>query len=152
LKTGLWLSAGAVLLVVCPFGAVGQDKSGKIDAAKLEGTWKYVSGVENGKKIEADRLKVQSLIIDKKNFTLKGEKADADFVMAYELDTKTTPVGIKFTITKGPIGVGSKSNGIIELNGDELKVCYNPMDGAAPKTFESKEGSNFHLFVLKRGK
>ena len=50
------------------------------------------------------------------------------------------------------VGVGSKSPGIIELKGDDLKICYAPMDSEAPKTFEAKEGSKLHLFTLKRVK
>jgi uncharacterized protein (TIGR03067 family) len=147
--TRTWLSAAAVLLVVCPFGAVGQGKDDKFDAAKLVGTWKYVSGVKDGTKVDADHFKGQTLTITKDTFTLKSD--DATFVMKYELDAKSKPVGIKYTITEGPFGVGAKAEGIVEVNGDDLKVCYAP-EGAAPKTFEAKEGSKYHLFVLKRTK
>jgi uncharacterized protein (TIGR03067 family) len=89
-------------------------------------------------------------VLTKDTFTLKS--SDATFVMKYKLDTKAKPVGVSLEITEGPIGVGAKSNGIIELNGDDLKICYASDEGAAPKTFEAKEGSKYHLFVLKRTK
>jgi uncharacterized protein (TIGR03067 family) len=144
----VWLGVGAVLLAMCPHGAIGQGKDDKFDPAKLVGTWKYVSGVKNGAKLDADHFKGQSVVITKETLTLKGE---ATFVMKYELDPKAKPVGIKLTITESPFGAGAKAEGIIEVNGDDLRICYAP-EGAAPKTFEAKEGSNFHLFVLKRVK
>jgi uncharacterized protein (TIGR03067 family) len=146
--TRTWLSAAGVLVVLCPFGAVGQGKDDKFDPAKLVGNWKYVSGVKDGMKLDADHFKGQTVTITKETFTLKG---DATFVMKYELDSKAKPVAIKFTITDGPFGVGAKGEGIIEVNGDDLKLCYAP-EGAAPKTFDAKEGSKYHLFVLKRTK
>jgi uncharacterized protein (TIGR03067 family) len=149
LKTPMWLGACAVVLAVCPFGATGQDKDDKFDAAKLVGTWKYVSGVKDGKKLDAADLKDQTVTITKETFTLKSKDT---FVMKYVVDAKNKPIGIKFEITESPFGPGAKAEGIIELKGDELKICYAPLAGAAPKTFESKEGSKYHLFVLKRAK
>ena len=44
------------------------------------------------------------------------------------------------------------AEGIIELKGDELRVCYAAMGGPAPQAFESKQGSMHHLLTLKRAK
>jgi uncharacterized protein (TIGR03067 family) len=149
LKTAMWLSACAVVLAACPFGATGQDKDDKFDAAKLVGTWKYVSGVKDGKKLDAADFKGQTVTITKETFTLKSKDT---FVMKYVVDAKNKLIGIKFEITESPFGAGAKAEGIIELKGDELKICYAPLGGGAPKTFESKEGSQYHLFVLKKAK
>ncbi|HYV36444.1 MAG TPA: TIGR03067 domain-containing protein [Gemmataceae bacterium] len=137
-------------LLVANLNAGDTAKGGQFDAAKLVGTWKYVSGVKDGEKMDADRFKDQELVIAKDKITLKAP--DATFVMKYELDSKKTPVTIKLEITEGPFGEGMKANGIIELNGDDLKFCYAPMGGEGPKAFEAKQGSGFHFFVLKRGK
>jgi len=71
--------------------------------------------------------------------------------MKYTLDTKTSPVSLSMEMTESPFGAGAMSKGIIEVKGDELKMCY-ATEGDAPKKFETKEGSNSHLFVLKRSK
>ena len=39
-----------------------------------------------------------------------------------------------------------------ECKGDDLRICYAPLEGDAPKAFEAKEGSKAHLFTLKRSK
>jgi uncharacterized protein (TIGR03067 family) len=154
-KKTLLAGVGVFLLAALPLGAADKDKDkdakdDKFDAAKLVGTWKYVSGEKNGEKSSDDQLKKDSVVITKDTFTLKG---DDTFVMKYTLDAKKTPIGISFKIVEGPFGKDATAEGIIELKGDDLKVCYNPEDGGkAPEKFEAKEGSKFHCFVLKRSK
>jgi uncharacterized protein (TIGR03067 family) len=129
--------------------ATAQNK-GKLDSAKLIGSWSYVSGEKDGKKVPADNLKDGTVEITKENITLKSP--DGKFVIKYQLDTAKNPVQITLEITEGPQGQGSKSQGIIALEGDELKLCYPPMGGDTPKEFSAKENSGLHFFVLKRKK
>jgi uncharacterized protein (TIGR03067 family) len=149
MKSVILLAGCILLLAESPLGVADQKKEDKFDAAKLVGTWKYVSGEKDGQKLDKDRLKDQTLVITKEALTLRGE---ATFVMKYELDSKKKPLGIKLTMTESPFGAGAMANGVIELTGDELKICYALMGGEAPKKFEAKEGSRHHLFVLQRSK
>jgi len=143
------LTLGLAAFVLAPLTAADKDEA-KFDPAKLVGTWTYVSAVEDGKKKTADDLKMGTVEITKDTITLKGP--DASYVIKYTLDTKKTPVHVSMEITKGPQGEGSKAEGILELKGDELKLCYPPMDGDTPKDFDAKEGSKLHSFVLKMKK
>lgn len=145
-----WPVVGIALLTADPLRGADDVKEAKFDAAKLVGTWQYVSGAKNGQKVDEARLRDQKVAITKDTITLKGEAGT--FVMKYELDPKKTPATVKLTMTESPFGAGATAEGIIGLNGDELRLCYAPMGGAAPKTFEAKEGSSHHLFVLKRSK
>jgi hypothetical protein len=73
--------------------------------------------------------------------------------MKYTLYAMSKPVGIMLEMTESPFGAGAKAEGIIEVNGDDLKLCYAAApDGKAPKSFEAKQGSGHHCFVLKRSK
>ena len=137
---------GFAILVLSPLAAADKDEA-KLDPAKLVGTWVYVSGEEDGTKKTADDLKGGTVEITKDTISLKS--ADATYVIKYTLDTKKSPARISMEITKGPQGEGSKAEGIIALKDDELKLCYAPMGGKAPKEFSAKEGSKLHLFVLK---
>jgi uncharacterized protein (TIGR03067 family) len=140
---------GAAALVLSALPAADKDDA-KLDPAKLVGTWTYVSGEVDGKKKSADDLKAGTVEITKDMITLKSP--DGTFEIKYTVDTKKTPAHIAMEITKGAQGVGAKSEGIIELKGDELKICYPAMGGEAPKEFSAKEGSKLHLFVLKKKK
>ena len=144
------LVLGVAVLVLSPLDARQKDRDeGKLDPAKLVGTWTYVSGERDGNKVPEDNLKKGTVVITKDTITLKGEEV---YVIKYSLDTKKSPCRISMEITKGPQGEGAKAEGIIALKGDELKLCYPPMGGDVPKEFSAKKDSKLHLFVLKRKK
>jgi uncharacterized protein (TIGR03067 family) len=152
MRVAIWFGMFAVVLATGSLVA-GQGEKGKgdkLDPAKLAGDWKFVSGVKSGEKMSEDNLKKLKCSLTKETFVLENE--GGKFVMKYELDTKKTPVGIKIEITEGPVGVGSKTEGIIELKGDTMKLCYAAMGGDAPKTFEAKKDTDIHFFELKRSK
>ena len=147
MRMAKWMTACAlVVALVGPLRA--EDKEVKFDAAKLVGTWSYVSGTKNGEKANADNLK-NKVVITKETITLEGEMK---FVMKYELDTKKNPVVVKLKMTESPFGAGAESVGIIWVDGDDLKMCYDPEGKKAPEKFEAKADSKAHLFVLKRAK
>jgi uncharacterized protein (TIGR03067 family) len=143
------LALGAFVVLLSGLSAEEKDQ-GKVDPDKLVGTWTYVSGERDGKKVPEENLKKGIVEITKETISLKSD--EATFVIKYSLDTKKTPCGISMEITKGPQGEGAKAEGIISVSGDTLKLCYAPMGGDAPKEFSAKEDSKLHLFVLKKKK
>lgn len=112
----------------------------------IQGTWKYVSGERDGMKLGEGHFDGQSVEISKETITLKGD--EFTFVIGYELIPDTNPQSLKMTIKEGPFGAGQKSNGIIALTKDELKLCYSPMGDNTPTDFRGDEGLLF--FVLQR--
>ena len=148
--TGGLLLLTAVAAAVAPATAGEKGKKAALDPAKLAGTWVYVSGEKDGKKVSADDLKKGHVEISKETIKLKSD--DAEFVLKYTLDATKKPAHIKLEIIKGPMGEGAKAEGIIALKGENLVLCYPAMGGAAPTEFATKEGSGLHLFVLKRKK
>jgi uncharacterized protein (TIGR03067 family) len=145
MKTLCALLACALIGAFVPLAA----QSAKFDPDKLVGKWQYVSGIKDGAKVDADNLKKQLVTFTKDKVTLKS---DETFVMKYDLDTSKKPVGIKLEMLESPFGPGAKAAGIIEVVDDQIRLCYAPMGEDMPKTFDAKEGSKLHLFVLKRAK
>jgi uncharacterized protein (TIGR03067 family) len=144
------LAAAVIVAFLAPAGADDKNDKGKLEPAKLVGTYTYVSGERDGKKVDADNLKKGTVEITKDTITLKSDQGD--FVIKYKLDAKKSPATLEMEITEGPAGVGTKTGGIIALKDDELKLCYAAMGGDAPKEFATKEGSGLHYFVLKKKK
>lgn len=138
------------LVVVALAAADDQDKKGAIDPAKLAGQWTYVSGVRNGEKVDKDHL-TSTVTVSKETFTLPTGEGQPPFVIAYKINAKASPATIDMEIKDGPVKEG-KAEGIIALNGDELKICYTPSPGKRPTKFESTADSNAFYFVLKRKK
>lgn len=130
--------------------ATAEDKKATLDPAKLTGNWKITSGKKGGNEL-TDMAKQGTFVFSKDDISIKNGD-NTLFVISYKLDTKTTPVNIDLEITKGPDdgAKGSKAKGIIELNGDEIKLCYPPFGGERPKKFEG--AGDYYYFVLTREK
>jgi uncharacterized protein (TIGR03067 family) len=145
----MWVVACALLLVGLSVPADDDKGEQKFDPARLAGTWTYVSGEKNGEKLDKEHFGDSKLTITDKTITLEGPPGK--FVMEYTLDAKKTPIGISMKMTESPFGAGATAEGILELKDNDVKMCY-ATSGDALKKFEAKEGSNYHLFVLKRSK
>ena len=147
MRAVLMLSIGAAMLIGQAIGR--SDEKAKFDPAKLVGTWKFVSGEKEGVKSAEEALK------GKVEITKDGIKIiaseDMVFVMKYKLDTDAKPIGITIEGTEGPVK-DQTVKGIIELEGDTLKLAYGLPGEPAPKEFKTKEGSKSNSFVMKREK
>jgi uncharacterized protein (TIGR03067 family) len=69
----------------------------------------------------------------------------------FKLDPSTTPKSFDLTGTNGP-NKGKQLLAIYELDGDNLKVCYDLTGKTRPKEFKTTEGSQLYLATFKREK
>jgi uncharacterized protein (TIGR03067 family) len=145
------LASIVALGLLAAFGFAYPDEPAKLDPAKLVGDWTYVEGKKEGTAVEKSHL-VGTVKVDKTKFEIPGEPGQT-FVMGYKLDGTKNPATIDITIDDAPIkeAIGTTSKGIVSVDGDTMKLCYNP-GGDRPKTFESTAENKMHLFVLKRAK
>lgn len=141
-------SLGLALFIVAL--AAAEDKKAGLDPAKLVGDWTYASGMKSGEKVEKERL-AGVIKITKETLTLPAPEGMKPFVIGYKLDAKASPATIDLDIKDGPVQEG-KAEGIIALDGDELKLCYAPAPGKRPTKFESTAANGAFYFVLKRKK
>jgi uncharacterized protein (TIGR03067 family) len=145
------MKRAAVLLVGLLFlgaSVQGAGDATKDDLKRLEGKWKFVERVIDGKKGDL-----------KGTWTITGNKlsyaSDSDVWAVLHLDATTKPKTFDFDHdSKDPKKAEKGIKGIYAIDGDTLKVCV-AIPGKAkdrPKSFESKEGSGLALTVLKRVK
>lgn len=143
------MKAVHVLVVAATLAASAVADDAKFDPGKLVGTWKITGGKKAGADL-GDMAKDGTYVVTKETITIKAGDMDL-FVIKYKVDPKASPAAIDMEITKSPgdSANGSKAKGIIEVAGDELKICYTPMDGDRPTKFD---GEKNHYFTLKRQK
>jgi uncharacterized protein (TIGR03067 family) len=135
------------LLVVISGGQGGEKKEKK---SKLDGTWKPVSVMKNGK--EEEDKENHSLILKGDTFTImKGDKAEVKGT--FTTDKKAKPREIDMTVTEAAKddAKGKVLKGIYELKDDTLKWCFS-MDAERPTEFAAPEGKKVMFITLKRDK
>jgi uncharacterized protein (TIGR03067 family) len=118
-------------------------------ADKLLGTWVIVSGEADGKPSPPDKIKGSQMTVDKKTIKLTDKDDKQLWILDYKLDASKKPAEIDMTVAEGQ-GAGKSSQGIYELDGDTLKICYGLPGANRPKDFKTKEGAKENCFILKR--
>jgi uncharacterized protein (TIGR03067 family) len=139
------------LVVVAALASVAADpptdEAARKDLQRLKGTWQVQTMTLGGRPAPANETANKKLTFDGSKLTLH----DADHQEEAEviLDAGKKPP----TITIDPKnGKEKPAEGIYQLEGDSLKMCFNPPGQGRPKEFASPEGSQTALVVLKRVK
>jgi uncharacterized protein (TIGR03067 family) len=136
-----WFMAMACIILVSAVQA--EDKAAGGDQEKIQGTWVLDSGERGGKQIP-DEAKGVTLTFEGNK--VKVKHGDREMTWGFKLDASKKPKAIDVDMN-GKIG-----KGIYELKGDTLKIAHGEEGDPRPKNFESKEGSNVSVVVLKRKK
>jgi uncharacterized protein (TIGR03067 family) len=132
-------------------GAPADDKAdlGK-EVRKFQGTWTIESSETGGKAIPPGELKGLIVIFEGDKHTVKrGDEVIQ--VGTQKLDPSESPKAIDVTMTEGP-NKGAVMLGIYEIDGDTLKVCFDPRGKKRPTEFKSPPGSENFVNVHKRVK
>ncbi len=130
-------------------GAPADDKADlEKEARKFQGTWTFESSEADGQAVPADQLKGLILVFEGDKHTVK--KGDEVLqVGVQKLDPSKSPKAIDVTMTEGP-SKGAVMLGIYEIDGDTLKVCFDPQGKKRPTEFKSPPGSPNFVNVHKR--
>ena len=132
-------------------GILADDKADfEKEVRKFQGTWTIESSVTGGKEIPPGELKGFIVIFEGDKHTVK--KGDEVIQVATQkLDPSKSPKTIDVTMIEGP-AKGAVMLGIYEIDGDTLKVCFDPQGKKRPTEFKSTPGSENFVNVHKRVK
>lgn len=120
------------------------------DTQKIQGTWKIVAEVEDGREASADRNAKVRLVFSAERVVLK--ESDDSREGTYRLDAARRPGHIEIVPASGPFK-GRKLTGIYSIEGGSLRICLPcEPDRETPADFSSRAGSGRILLTLEREK
>jgi len=123
---------------------IGEEKP-----VDLAGTYKIVSGERSGVKLSEEKLDNVMVRIATNAITTYTKDKKEIYAATYTLDTSATPWKISMTATITPDkGVGTKTQGLIDIKGDTARLIYALPGGAVPTTFTA--GDKQQMFVLRK--
>ena len=150
------ISLGALFCAVgfAASGGSGTPAGDKADlekeVRKFQGTWTFESSETAGKTLSVAELKGLILTFEGHKHTVK--KGDEVIqVGTQKLDPSRSPKTIDVTLAEG-LNKGTVMLGIYEIDGDTLKVCFDPQGKRRPTEFKSAPGSENFVNVHKRVK
>ncbi len=132
------------LCVVLAAGLLLAADDPKKEAEKFAGTWGVVAAERDGK--PNDEIKNDKLIIAGDKITIKTARGDED--ATFTVDPAKKPKSIDVKPSKENVTI----QGIYEIEGDNLKICFAGPGGERPADFTTKAGSKRMLITLKREK
>jgi uncharacterized protein (TIGR03067 family) len=124
------------------------------DLGTLQGYWKPLSVQFEGKpQMPAEEQSKITVVVDQSEYhlyyadkTVTPPKVLRLALMNVSVDASTNPKSIEFTFADGPLK-GQKRHGIYEIAGNQLKLCYGPVEKPKPATFTAPGGSGYFLEV-----
>jgi uncharacterized protein (TIGR03067 family) len=123
-------------------------EEGKDDQKNLQGTWKVKSLVNDGKEVPADKIKNARLTFDGNRYTLRG--GEEDFRGTFKLDPEKKPKHIDTVFLAEDEKERGRAQGIYELDGKRLRICWSQGNDARPKEFASKSDTGTRLMVMEK--
>ena len=126
-----------VVITVATVSANAQKKES--DQDKLHGTWIVVSAEIEGSEAKSELKKGEKLVFNGKKFKFESKAYHEEGTFSVEGDKKTKEINLIDEKEK-------KSEGIYEMNGEELKLCFS--HGERPREFKSTKAAM--LVKLKR--
>ena len=154
----LWLERAAVLgftgLAALLVGMNPPSSTPPGDLGAVQGYWKPLSVEFEGKpQMSADEMKKITAVFDQTEYHLYYKDAGKEplklALMSVAMDGSTTPKTIAFEFAAGPLK-GQKRHGIYELAGNQLKVCYGPVEKPRPASLAAPDKSGYFLEVWAR--
>jgi uncharacterized protein (TIGR03067 family) len=144
----------AALLVMA--AAKSPDETVKAEMKKMEGTWRLVSAVSDGKPWPDDRVKAITIAI-KADGTWVEDDGKEKFEATFTVDPGKSPKTANFVNKSGKMK-GITCLEIYEIDGDTMKMCFVSVPTGKestkerPSKFASEAGSGHYLCVMKREK
>jgi len=135
------------IISVVMLRATASEPANDQDKSKLIGTWNVTAEEKDGRQQTAEAINGKSVKITANTITCQGKDGKSDMAARYELDTSTKPWRIDLNCTEGE-HKGKTVKGIVQLDGDTLRICHAKPDENAPTEFTTKE--NQCCFTLKR--
>ena len=136
------LIAVGLSCVVCAAEPSQKD----IDA--MQGAWSITSFASDGEEVPAETIARWRRLVERDRVTWK-QGNDTMVELTIKFDPAAKPMTLDSTIATGD-SKGEVLLAIYELDGDELRVCFNAPTKPRPTDFSSTKGSGQMMFTAKR--
>ncbi len=133
--------------------AAPQDRAAQ-DTAKLQGSWRFISVEQNGKKTAGVEMEVHGTwvgrVVIRGNHVELAHGKQASPFGTFTLNPAADPPAMDLRVKDGPDGEQSVP-GIYSLRGDELRVCFaDESSGRRPTALSGAAGTKQVVYVFKR--
>jgi uncharacterized protein (TIGR03067 family) len=134
------------VLAVLGIGSIAAGQENKADPTKFEGTYRITNCEKNGLTIGTRGMEDLTVVFRGDTITITDKDGTTFLRCTFTLDTTSVPQ--KIAMTSVAPKSGERSSGVIDINGDDLRLCYSIHNGPMPNNFQTMKGQQ--SFNLKR--
>jgi uncharacterized protein (TIGR03067 family) len=116
--------------------------------SELNGNYQLVAGERDGRPLPPDHIHNSVVRFTADTVVVKDKDDRRTYAATYRLDTAEKPWRITMTATEAP-DAGETAAGLIEKDGDTVKLIYALPGQSPPTDFRTKSGDR--MFVMKSG-
>ncbi|HEX3450519.1 MAG TPA: TIGR03067 domain-containing protein [Isosphaeraceae bacterium] len=113
----------------------------------LVGRYDIVDGEKEGTKEPAERIKGTTVTVTKDSIVVADKEKKEIYASFYKLDSTTNPCSITMT-SRVESSAGEIARGLIQKDGDTVRLIYALPTGEIPAGFKTKEKQL--MFVMKK--
>ena len=148
-----FLVAGALFTAIATIAAADDAKDAAIkkDRKQIQGTWRGIVLVVNGKELTKEDTKALTVVNGADGSWSVRDNGREIGKGTSTIEPTKKPKTIDFTVTEGD-GKGNQGLGIYELGEKTRKLCFAPSGRERPTEFSSKPGSEHILVIFERQK
>lgn len=143
---GVLVLVGVLLTSTHSYGADEEKKDGTSVSA-LQGSYTLIAGEKDGQTIPSERIRGSTVRITENTMTIFDEDEKETYAVTYTIDKSQNPWKLTMTSTQAPVQ-GEVAYGLVEKDGDTVKLIYAVRGGAVPDDFTTEQ--NQLLFVMKQ--
>ena len=149
-RIAIALGLGLALTFAAP-ARLRADDEGDPTPKGLLGTYTIVTGEDSGQPVPPEEIEGTKVRITPDIIVSTDKDGKEIYVAKFNIETNTKPWKIAMTVSGGPHGDrGRHATGIIELEGDTVRLAYAVEGGVMPTSFKTAVGTKQNAFVLKR--
>jgi uncharacterized protein (TIGR03067 family) len=130
--------AAVLLLGVRSYGQTEADPGPGGPAGRLIGAYTIVQGEKDGRLEPDDRVRGTTVRITADRIIVTDKDTKETYAATYKVDTGKKPWAITMTSTLPP-SKGEAARGLIEKNGDTVRLIYAVRGGQDPTAFKTRE-------------
>lgn len=142
------LAIGLVLVLSPVVTADGPEDDPAREIEKLQGTWKTVLMVIDGREVPREEIEFRQVVITGNQYVVSDGNTTIQRG-SFRLDPSVRPRRIDTTPADGP-NQGKVDRGIYELDGGTLRLCHAPPDRDRPAEFSAPKGTGRWLVLDQR--
>lgn len=138
MKTFSMIGLAGLMCIAAPSYAADTNIPNTSSVSGLLGSYTLIGGAKDGQQLPPERVQGSTVRITENTITTFDKDKKETYAVNYTIDTHQKPWKVTITSTVAPVK-GEVAQGLIQKDGDTVKLIYAVRGGTAPDDFTTEQ-------------